>query len=58
MEYQKFLPPLVEFWITKDAELITGDPRWYNFLSGLFRLAYSFAEVYAGGALSRYLKMA
>ena len=36
-----------------DAELFTGDPRWYIFLPGLSSLAFIFAEVEAGEALSR-----
>ena len=36
-----------------NAELMTGDPRWYNFLPGPFPLAYFFAKVEAGGAHGR-----
>ena len=39
--------------MTGDAELITGDPSWYNFLLGLSPLAYFFTGVEAGGALGR-----
>ena len=39
--------------MTGDAELITGVPRWYNFLPGLFPLAHFFTGVEAGGALGR-----
>ena len=37
--------------MTGDAELMTGDPHWYNFLPGLSLLAYFFTEGNAGVAL-------
>ena len=39
--------------MTGDAELMTGVPRWYNFLPGLSPLAHSFTVVEAGRALGR-----
>ena len=39
--------------MTGDAELMTGDPRWYNFRPGLSPLAYFFTGVEAGGAVGR-----
>ena len=38
--------------MTGDAELLTGDPRWYNFYRGLPRWTF-FPRVDATGALSR-----
>ena len=43
--------------ITGDAELVTGDPRWHNFLQGIFPLGISFTGVEASGALSRDVKI-
>ena len=43
--------------MTGDAELMTGDPRWYNFLPGLSPLAFFFTGVEAGGALSRNISI-
>ena len=40
-----------------DAKLLTGDPRWINFLLGLSPLAYFFTGVEAGGALGRDVRM-
>ena len=37
--------------MTGDAEIMTGHPRWYNFLPGLSPLAYFFTGVEAGGAV-------
>ena len=39
--------------MTGDAELVTGDPRWHNFLRGISPLGLFFTEVEAIGALSR-----
>ena len=39
--------------MTGDAELLTGDPRWHNFLPGTFPLGLFFTGVEASGALSR-----
>ena len=35
---------LPRFKDDRDAELISGDPRWYNFLPGLSALAYFLPE--------------
>ena len=45
--------------MTGDAELVTGDPRWHNFLPGTTPLGLFFTGVGANGALSRdvYLKL-
>ena len=39
--------------MTGDAELMTGDPHWHNFLPGTSSLGLSFTGVEASGALSR-----
>lgn len=42
--------------MTKDAEIVTGDPRWYNFSTGASPLVYFFTGVEAGavgGAVGR-----
>ena len=39
--------------MTGDAELVTGDPRWHNFLPGISPLGLFFTGVEASGALSR-----
>ena len=36
-----------------DAERVTGDPRWHNFLLGISPLGLFFTGVEASGALSR-----
>ena len=35
-----------------DAELVTGDPRWHNFLPGISPLGLIFTGVEASGELS------
>ena len=35
--------------MTQDPELVAGDPRWYNFLLGIFPLGL----VFTGGSLAR-----
>ena len=35
--------------MTRDPELVAGDPRWYNFLLGIFPLGL----VFTGGSLAR-----
>ena len=37
--------------MTGDAEIVTGDPRWYNFSTGASPLVYFFTGVEAGGAV-------
>ena len=39
--------------MTGDAKLLSGDPRWHNFLLGTFPLGLFFTGVEASGALSR-----
>ena len=39
--------------MTGDAELLTGDPRWHNFLPGTSPLGLFSTGVEASGALSR-----
>ena len=39
--------------MTGDTELVTGDPRWHNFLPGISPLGLFFTGVEASGALSR-----
>ena len=39
--------------MTGDAELLTEDPRWYNFLLGTSTLNFIFTGVDATGAVSR-----
>ena len=39
--------------MTGDAEIVTGDPRWYNFSTGASPLVYLFTGVEAGGAVGR-----
>ena len=39
--------------MNRDAELLTGDPRWYNFLPGTSPLNFIFTGVDAAGALRR-----
>ena len=39
--------------MTGDAEILTGDPRWYDFLPGLSPLVYFSTGVEAGGAVGR-----
>ena len=38
--------------MTEDAELVTGDPRWHNFLPRISPLGLFFPGVEASGALS------
>ena len=51
----RVLPGMLESFrnFARDAELFTGDPRWYIFLPRLSPLAFIFAGVKAGGALNR-----
>ena len=42
--------------MTGDAELMSGDPRWHNFLPGTSPLGLFFTGVEASGALSRDVK--
>ena len=39
--------------MTGDAELVTGDPHWHNFLPGISPVSLSFTAVEASWALSR-----
>ena len=39
--------------MTGDAELMTGDPRWYDFQPGAIPLSYFFTWLEAGGTHSR-----
>ena len=39
--------------MTGDAELLTGDPRWHNFLPGTSPLGLFFTRVEASAALTR-----
>ena len=39
--------------MTGEAEILTGDPRWHNFLPGTSPLGFIFTGVEATGSLSR-----
>ena len=47
----------MEFALSGDAELVTGDPRWHNFLLGISPLGLFLTGVEASGALSRDVKV-
>ena len=38
--------------MTEDAEILTGDPRWHNFLPGTSSLGLFLTGMEANGALS------